>query len=145
MKVWSDIYKTAAARHGNARVEIALLRDAWISENRAEVERVWWPHVQAYHLFYLNLDFFSSGRFNAQWEPWVKEVKSDTERTFERIAPNRLIYGTPEDVIADVQRYQHALDCQYMIFTLRHPTGPSHQETMKCIELFGKEVSPRCK
>lgn len=145
MKAWSNIYRDAAARHGNPRVAIALLRDAWVSENRTEVEQTWWPHVQAYHLFYLNLGFFSSGRFNSHWEPWVKEVKSDAEWTFARVAPNRLICGTPEEVIADVKRYQRALDCQYMIFALRHPTGPSHQETMKCIELFGTKVLPKCK
>lgn len=145
MKAWSEIYRSAAARYGNPRVEIALLRDAWVGESRAEVERVWWPHIQAYHLFYLNLGFFSSGRFNAQWEPWVKEVKSDAEWTFDRVAPNRLICGAPDDVIANVKRYQREIGCQYMIFSLRHPTGPSHEETMKCIELFGREVLPRCR
>ena len=38
----------------------------------AELERTWWPHVKDYHLFYLRLGFFASGRFNAKWEPWVK-------------------------------------------------------------------------
>jgi alkanesulfonate monooxygenase SsuD/methylene tetrahydromethanopterin reductase-like flavin-dependent oxidoreductase (luciferase family) len=145
LKAWSEIYRAAAARAGNPRVEIALLRDAWVGENRAEVERVWWPHIQAYHLFYLHLGFFSSGRFNAQWEPWVKEVKSDAEWTFARVAPNRVICGTPDDVIADLKRYQREIGCQYMILMLRHPTGPSHQETLKCIELLGKEVLPRCR
>jgi alkanesulfonate monooxygenase SsuD/methylene tetrahydromethanopterin reductase-like flavin-dependent oxidoreductase (luciferase family) len=30
-------------------------------------------------------------------------------------------------------------------FALRHPTGPSHQETMRCIEIFGKEILPKCR
>ncbi len=145
MKAWSEIYRAAAARAGNPRVTVALLRDAWVGESRAEVEHVWWPHIQAYHLFYLKLGFFSSGRFNAQWEPWVKEIKADAEWTFERVAPNRLLCGTPDEVIAEVKRYQREIDCQYMIFSLRHPTGPSHEETMQCIERFGKEVLPKCK
>jgi probable F420-dependent oxidoreductase len=74
MKSWGQIYREAAAKAGNPRVEIALLRDTWVAESRTEVERVWWPHIQAYHLFYLRLGFFSSGRFNSQWEPWVKDV-----------------------------------------------------------------------
>jgi alkanesulfonate monooxygenase SsuD/methylene tetrahydromethanopterin reductase-like flavin-dependent oxidoreductase (luciferase family) len=145
MKAWSEVYRAAAARAGNPRVEVALLRDAWIGESRAEVERVWWPHIQAYHLFYLHLGFFSSGRFNSQWEPWVKEVKSDSEWTFARVAPNRLICGTPDQVVAEIKRYEQAVGCQYLILMLRHPTGPSHQETMRCIELFGTDVLPRCR
>jgi alkanesulfonate monooxygenase SsuD/methylene tetrahydromethanopterin reductase-like flavin-dependent oxidoreductase (luciferase family) len=144
MKAWGDIYKTAAARHGNTRAEIALLRDAWVGESRAEIERVWWPHIQAYHLFYLHLGFFSSGRFNSQWEPWVKDVQSDAEWTFDRVAPNRLLCGTPGEVIAEIKRYEREIGCHYMILILRHPTGPSHQETMKCIELFGRKVLPHC-
>ena len=145
MKAWSQIYRSAAAKAGNPRVAIALLRDAWVGESRTEVERVWWPHIQAYHLFYLRLGFFSSGRFNAQWEPWVKEVKLDTEWTFERVAPNRLICGTPDEVVAEIKRYEWEIDCQYMILMLRHPTGPSHQETLRCLELFGREVLPHCR
>ncbi|MGE0822239.1 MAG: LLM class flavin-dependent oxidoreductase [Candidatus Binatia bacterium] len=143
MKAWGQIYRDAAVRVGNRRVEVALMRDAWVAENRAEVERVWWPHIQAYHLFYLRLGFFSSGRFNAQWEPWVKDVKSDAEWSFARVAPNRLICGTPDEVTAEIQRYQREVGCQYMILMLRHPTGPSHAETLKCIELLGTKVLPR--
>lgn len=142
LKAWSQIYRAAAAEAGNPRIEVALLRDAWVAESRAEVERVWWPHVQAYHLFYLRLGFFSSGRFNAQWEPWVKAVTSAADWTFARVAPRRLICGTPEEVVAELKRYEREIDCRYMIFVLRHPTGPSHQETLRCIELFGKAVLP---
>ena len=145
MKAWGQIYRDAAVKAGNPRIEIALLRDTWVSESHAEVERVWWPHIQAYHLFYLRLGFFSSGRFNSQWEPWVKDVKSDAEWSFDRVAPHRLICGTPDDVVAELKRYEREIGCQYMILMLRHPTGPSHQETMKCIELLGTEVLPRCK
>lgn len=145
MKAWSQIYRDAAAQASNPRVEIALMRDAWVAESRAEVERVWWPHIQAYHLFYLHLGFFSSGRFNAQWEPWVKDIKSDAEWSFDRVAPNRLICGTPDDVVAELKRYEREIGCQYMILMLRHPTGPGHQETMKCIELLGTKVLPKCK
>lgn len=145
MKAWAGIYRAAADRAGNANVTVALLRDAWVGASRSEVERIWWPHIQAYHLFYLRLGFFSSGRFNADWEPWVRDIKSDDEWTFERVAPNRLICGTPDEVVADIKRYKQEIGCQYLIFMLRHPTGPSHQETMQCIELFGKEVLPRCR
>lgn len=75
----------------------------------------------------------------------MKEVATDAEWTFARVAPNRLICGTPDEVVADIKRYEQEVGCRYMVLMLRHPTGPSHRETLKCIELFGKEVLPRCK
>jgi len=142
MKAWAEIYRAAAQEAGNARAEIGILRNAWVGESQVNVERVWWPHVRDFHLFYLRLGFFSSGRFNTKWEPWVKEVKSEDEWTYERVAPNRLICGTPDQVIADLKRYEQEVGCQYMILMLRCPGGPGHEETMRCIKLFGKEVLP---
>ena len=40
MKAWTEIYRSAATRYGTSRIEIALLRDAWVGESHAEVERV---------------------------------------------------------------------------------------------------------
>ncbi len=142
MRAWSEMYRAAAQRAGNPRVDIALLRNAWVGDSQAEIERIWWPHVKDYHLFYLRLGFFSSGRFNAKWEPWVKEITSDAEWTFERVAPNRLIYGTPEQVVTELKRYEQATGCQYIILMLRCPSGPSHAQTMRCIERFGTDVLP---
>ena len=48
-------------------------------------------------------------------------------------------------VVAEIKRYEQAIGCQYMVLMLRHPTGPSHQETMRCIELLGREVLPKCR
>lgn len=140
MKAWADIYRQSAAAHGNP-AEVVLIRDAWVAEDRKEVERVSWPTIRVYHLFYKNLGFFESGRFNAEWEPWVRTI-SDAEWTFDRIAPNRLIAGEPAEVIDEIQRYRETVGCEYIICYFRHPTGPDHSQTMKCIELFGKKVLP---
>jgi probable F420-dependent oxidoreductase len=140
MKAWADIYRQAAAEHGNP-AEVVLIRDAWVAEDRSEVERVSWPTIRAYHLFYKNLGFFESGRFNTEWEPWVRTI-SDEEWTFDRVAPNRLIAGEPAEVIDEIHRYRDTVGCEYIILYFRHPTGPDHAQTMKCIELFGKKVLP---
>jgi len=141
MKAWADIYRQSAAAHGNP-AEVILIRDAWVAEDRNEVERVSWPTICAYHLFYKNLGFFESGRFNTEWEPWVRTI-SDAEWTFGRIAPNRLIAGEPAEVVDEIQRYRETVRCEYIICYFRHPTGPDHSQTMRCIELFGKKVLPK--
>lgn len=139
MKAWADIYRQEAGQHGPT--EVVLIRDCWVAKTRKEVEQVWWPGLRAMHLFYKNLGFFESGRFNTDWEPWVRTI-SDEEWTFARVAPNRAIAGTPEEVVAEIERYRQIVGCEYIVLYFRHPTGPSHSETMKCLELFGKEVIP---
>lgn len=142
MKAWAEIYRQAAREHGHEdRIEVVLIRDGWVSKDPEEIRQLWWPTVRDYHLFYKNLGFFESGRFNAQWEPWVRTAR-DEEWTYERVAPNRVIAGTPEQVISEIQRYRQEVGCEYIIFYFRHPTGPDHRATMRCIELFGKEVIP---
>ncbi len=142
MKAWADLYRSGASAAGNRRTEVAIVRDAWVGESEAEVERVWWPHVREFHLFYLNLGFFSSGRFNSKWEPWVTEVQDDDDWTYERVAPGRLLAGSAFQVIEHLKRYEREVDPQYMIMILRHPGGPSHEETLRCIDRFGREVLP---
>jgi len=141
MKAWADIYRKSAAAHGN-RAECVLIRDGWVAESRDEVERVFWPGLRNCHLFYKNLGFFESGRFNTEWEPWVRTVR-DEEWTFERVAPNRLIAGTPAEVVDEIQRYRDEVGCDYIVMYFRHPTGPDHEHTMKAIRLFGEKVLPK--
>lgn len=142
MKSWGDIYRQSSAEHKNPAVETALLRTAWVAETKHELENVFWPHVRAMHLFYKNLGFFESGRFNTEWEPWVKTI-TDAEWTFDRVAPNRLIAGNPSQVIDEIARYRDETRCEHMILYLRYPTGPGHEETMKCIRMFGEKVFPK--
>ncbi len=140
MKSWAEIYRREAAIHGN-KTQAVLIRDAWVATDRHQVETIAWPPLRAMHLFYKNLGFFESGRFNTEWEPWVRTVK-DEEWTFDRVAPNRMIAGTPDEVVAEIERYRGVVGCEYIIMYFRHPSGPNHAETMKCIELFGKQVIP---
>jgi probable F420-dependent oxidoreductase len=141
LKSWAEIYRKQAKASGNA-AEVVIMRAFMLTEDRAEIERIWWPPLRTSHLFYKNLGFFESGRFNTQWEPWVRTV-TDEEWSFDRVAPNRMIAGTPDEVIDEIQRYRDQMGCEYMILYLRHPTGPSHEHVMRAIELFGDKVLPR--
>jgi len=142
MKRWSDLYRDAAAEHGNSdATEVVLVRDGWVSHDPKEVRDTWWPTIQNYHLFYKRLGVFDSGRFNTELEPDMLTITED-EWTYDRIGPNRLIAGSPEEVIADIERYRDQTGCSLIVFAFRHAAGPTHEQTMRCIELFGKEVIP---
>lgn len=144
MQAWSEVYLDSAAEHGNSdESEVVLIRDGWVSHDPEEVRDVWWPTIRDYHLFYKGLGVFNSdsGRFNTKLDSALA-TESDDQWTFDRIGPNRLIAGSPKEVIADIERYREATGCTTIVFAFRHGTGPSHEQTMRCIELFGKEIIP---
>jgi probable F420-dependent oxidoreductase len=141
MKSWAEIYRKHARENGNP-AEVVIMRAFMLADSKAEIENVWWPPLRTSHLFYKNLGFFESGRFNTQWEPWVRTV-TDEEWTFNRVAPNRMVAGDPALVLDEIQRYRDYVGCQYMVLYFRHPTGPDHDHVMKAIRMFGEKVLPK--
>jgi probable F420-dependent oxidoreductase len=141
MVAWAEIFRAAAREAGRAPGPVVLKRDAWVSKGQRELDEVWWPALRAHHLFYKNLGFFSSGRFNADWEPWIAEL-SDDEWTAERILPNRNVAGSPQQVVEQIRDFTDRVGCEELVLSIRHATGPDHQATMRCIETFGSEVFP---
>lgn len=144
MKEWAGIYQGAVEEYGtHETAEIVLIRDGWVSNSAQEVRDVWWPTIRNYHLFYKGLGVFDSdtGRFNTALDPALA-TRSDDEWTFDRIAPDRLVAGSPERVIEDIERYREATGCTTMVFAFRHASGPDHEATKRCIRLFGEKVIP---
>jgi probable F420-dependent oxidoreductase len=96
-------------------------------------------------------------------EHWRESVEEDEERelfrrmdagedvTLDDIAGDRLIYGDPEGVIAQIQRYERETGCDHVHVAfgagLPANTGPSStfgsfDDHAGMIELFGREVIP---
>lgn len=144
MREWAGVYKQSVEQHGTQdNAEIVLIRDGWVSESSREVRETWWPTIRNYHLFYKSLGVFDSatGRFNTALDPALATA-SDDEWTFDRIAPDRLVAGSPEQVIEDIECFREATGCTTMVFAFRHATGPDHEATKRCIRLFGEKVIP---
>lgn len=141
MSAWAGRYRAAARQVGNPEW-IWLQRDVWVAETDAEVERDWAPHLVADWRFY----FFALGldkRFNPQHEPWIVDVRSPEDITFERLRSDRILAGTPDHVAAELTRWVGAVKPDGICFRLRFPHGPGHQETLRALRLFGEEVIPR--
>ncbi|HXG64591.1 MAG TPA: LLM class flavin-dependent oxidoreductase [Blastocatellia bacterium] len=132
IRQWAQVYRDAAQSHGR-RSQVALARSAWVAETRSAVEEKWWPYVKAFHQPYIRMGLF-------------KDIQADESGwDFERVAPGRLIAGTPDEVIQEIERYRREVACEWLVLLFRHPQGPAHQEVLKCIALFGKEVIPHFK
>jgi alkanesulfonate monooxygenase SsuD/methylene tetrahydromethanopterin reductase-like flavin-dependent oxidoreductase (luciferase family) len=116
----ADDYRAAGGR------AVALFREAWIADSRAEAEEVWAPHAMKVHRLYYNVGVY----------PFLDR----DDLTLDRMAPGRFLYGAPDEVRATARDWFDRTGADYMAVRMRHPTGPGHAETLVAIERFGREV-----
>lgn len=139
MRYWTEHYRAAGEEYGTSdRLAVNLLRDGWVGDSLEDVERVWWPHIRADHWFY----FKQVPRWVAEREPFLEGVTEEEDFQFDRHRRDRLIVGSPDDCIASIRAFQQAIDPAYLIMSFRMASGPSHEEELRCIRRFGREVIP---
>jgi alkanesulfonate monooxygenase SsuD/methylene tetrahydromethanopterin reductase-like flavin-dependent oxidoreductase (luciferase family) len=56
---------------------------------------------------------------------------------------NRLIVGSADYCLAQLQRWQAEIQPDYLIICLHQPGGPTHQKTLATIRVFGEQVIPK--
>ena len=117
---------------GHGGEQVVLFREAWIGD---DAEAVWAPHAMKVHRLYYNV-----GVYRPEFEPWVDEVKAREDFTLDRLAPGRFLFGTPDEVRATAADWLDRTGADYIALRLRHPTGPSHEDTLGAIERFGREL-----
>lgn len=138
------VYRDACARVGRAPDWI-LRRYAWVGSDRRQVMEEVLPEY-----------------VDGLMEHWRESVEDDAERALfaridagedvapEEIAADRLLYGAPDDVVAQVQRYRDATGCAHVhaAFGAGLPgSGATASlggflEIAEQIRLFGREVIP---
>jgi alkanesulfonate monooxygenase SsuD/methylene tetrahydromethanopterin reductase-like flavin-dependent oxidoreductase (luciferase family) len=123
------------ARTAGRPSRVVLFREAWIGDSRADCEAHWTPHAMKVHRLYFNV-----GVYLEEFEPWVSEVHSREDFTLERLAPGRFLYGSEEQVRDTAREWLELTGADYMAVRMRHPTGPSHAETLEAIARFGRAV-----
>ena len=111
---------------------IVLLRDGWIGETRADVEREWWPYAQAERWSYFSA-VPSLSRMGESFD-------DPTTFTFDSHRPSRLIAGSPADCREAVEECEAAIAPDYLILSMRLAAGPSFDREAEAIRMFGAEV-----
>ena len=129
-----EAYRDAAVRAGREPL-VALMRDAWVAETRAEAEEAYGPEVTTAYKYY-----WRNGL------PEFRSILSEGDITLDNQGKNRLILGEPEECAAEFQRWSEAVGADYFLLRLRHAHsgGPPHEKIMDAIRLFGEEVIPAC-
>jgi probable F420-dependent oxidoreductase len=113
---------------------IMLMRDAWVAETRKQAEEEYGPEVLTAYRYYWKSDSLS-----------FRGITSEADFTLEKMAPERIILGSPAEVVDQLQRWQEAIGAEMFIFRLRqaHSGGPPHDTILRAIRLFGEKVLPK--
>jgi alkanesulfonate monooxygenase SsuD/methylene tetrahydromethanopterin reductase-like flavin-dependent oxidoreductase (luciferase family) len=127
-------YRAAAAEAGRTPF-ICLMRDAVIANSMAEAEAASGPTMYT-HRFY-----FQYGAYVP--DEYLKDVTRPEDLSFTKVAQDRLIVGSAEDCLAQLQRWQTEIQPDYLIIRFRQPGGPTHQKTLEALQVFGEQVIPK--
>jgi len=130
----AKVYREEATAHGKMPC-VALMRECWVAETTEQAIAEFGPGALYYHRMY-----YRRGGYLPEWEPWLKDVKSAEDITFEMVAHDRFIIGSPRDCIAQIERWHRETGADYFILRMRQPIGPSHERVREAIKLFGEHV-----
>ncbi|MTD13441.1 LLM class flavin-dependent oxidoreductase [Nakamurella sp. YIM 132087] len=114
---------------------VAAFRDGWIANSRAECEQHWLPGAMAVHRLYYNV-----GVYHREFEPWVDDVADRANFTPDVLAPGRFLFGTGEDLRAELTDWHERAGLDYVAIRMRQPGGPGHAETLDAIAMMGEQV-----
>jgi alkanesulfonate monooxygenase SsuD/methylene tetrahydromethanopterin reductase-like flavin-dependent oxidoreductase (luciferase family) len=109
---------------------ISAWREMYVATDRAEAIATIRPHVE-----WLYRDRAALGHNRALPEADRIDVP------FEQVLEERFIIGSPEECLAEVQKYQ-AAGVEELILRCQWP-GMAEEDTLQAIERFGRDVLPR--
>lgn len=136
-KGFAEIYRRSAEKHGNTP-RIAVLRECWVAPSTEQAVEEYAQHVMTSHRFY-----YEAGGYSPLVDPWITELGSIDDFTYDKVASDRFLVGSPEQCIAELERWHEELGADYFVLRFRHPSGPDHQRALASMKLFGEEVIPR--
>ncbi|MBM3676306.1 MAG: LLM class flavin-dependent oxidoreductase [Actinobacteria bacterium] len=140
IREWVGAYRAEGEAHGTSSdLSLCLLRDGWVGDDMAEVERDWWPAIRAEHWFY----FSQIPRWVADREPFLQGIEKEDDFQFANHHIDRLVVGSPDQCLETIKRFEDEVANDYLIMSFRVAAGPDHDKEMRCIERFGNEVIAR--
>ncbi len=132
----ADAYRARCAVHG-ATPRIALFREAWIADDRAQAAREWGPHALAVHRLYWHV-----GTYRPHLEPWAEGIDRE-DFTLDRVAPGRFLMGSGAEIRDEVSSWAAATGADYLALRFGQPGGPPHEAVLEALARFGEEVIAR--
>jgi probable F420-dependent oxidoreductase len=134
------VYREHAERRGK-RPSIALMMWAYTAESRAKARAEYEKGLMR-----TVRDYWTAGAFHIEgheeFDPWASLAKSEEDVRFEHVQ-DRVILGSPEECIEQIHEWREATGADYLVLRFRHAEGPSHEQAVRALRLFGEKVIPR--
>ena len=129
-------YRALAEQAGRSPYPV-LMRFAIIGQTRAAaIEACARPVLAGLHFYW------REGAFNTRFDPWLDSLQDESEFTIDRLAPNRLILGSPAECIRQIEEWHAATGCDELVLGFARPLGARGAAASEPIRLFGEQVLP---
>ena len=127
-------YKAALEQAGQPTPEaLPMMRELYVAQDRETA--------------YVESEPYLASKY-AAYAAWGQDKALPGEESFsvpyQDLARDRFLLGSPEDVVGEIRRYERELGVNYLIFRMQWP-GMSQEQTLRQIDLLGREVIPRVK
>jgi alkanesulfonate monooxygenase SsuD/methylene tetrahydromethanopterin reductase-like flavin-dependent oxidoreductase (luciferase family) len=133
IKEYVDQYREKADKYGRKPYYV-MMRDCVIGRNREEALARSGP-MMVKHRWY-----FEHGAYTM--DEHLRDVKKPEDLTFDVMTKNRLIAGSPEECLDQLQMWRDEIQPDYVILRMRQATGPEQAAALEDIRLFGEKVIP---
>ena len=110
--------------------DVGLLREAYVAETTAAAEAVVTEPLMRKYEGYTEWgqdDAIDGDTFESEWD---------------RLAEDRFLVGSPEDVVAEIERYREAMNLDHLFVRTQFP-GMDPADVRSSIRLLAEEVAPR--
>lgn len=129
VKRQAEAFRQASAAAGQPG-QIALLREAWVAPTAEAAREEYGAAVLETHRYY-----YRHGGY-------YQDVPTEADLTFERVADGRLIIGSPDDCIRQIEEWHEATGAEWFLLRFSHPSGPANEKVLAAMRLFGQKVIP---
>lgn len=137
-RAFAAAYRAAAAVHGRP-AEVVVMREFLCAESRQEALDRYAEGLLAQYRYY-----FVNGAFNPQYEPWMATVKRPQDLTWDVVAEDRVIWGTPDDCAGQLEHWCESLGAEHVQVTIPGQAGGTTRASqLEAIRLAGERVVAR--
>ncbi len=138
LKTKYEIYREALKHFGRDfnSVEKPLRREAYVADDASTA----WNEVQEAIRIEYGEVYYQMGEIRDEDGKYMKPSEVKYEEVEEQLK-KRFLIGSPDDVIAHVERIQRDLPATELIFRIQLP-NMKHEKVLKSIRLIGEKVIP---
>lgn len=131
MSTMAAQYRQSAADAGRP-ARVTAIRFCWPSHDPEHAERAFGATSLA-----MARTLFEYGAITD-----LPGVSSPGEITLDAFVADRFVFGTPEQCVETIRRFQADAGVDDFLLVFRYPTGPDHESVLAAMELFAREVAP---